>query len=38
MNATRDELLLQRWHVVQQELIPGLRQEAGGLTPKLERL
>ena len=30
--------LLQRWSVVQEELIPGLGQEVEGLTPKLTKL
>ena len=30
--------VLQRWQVVQHELIPGLESELGGLTPKLEKL
>ncbi len=29
---------MQRWQVVQHELIPGLESELGGLTPKLEKL
>ncbi|MDR2364590.1 MAG: transposase [Zoogloeaceae bacterium] len=38
MNTTRHELLMQRWQVVQYELIPALRQEGWSLTPKLERV
>jgi hypothetical protein len=38
MNATARPLLMQRWHVVQQALIPHLQSELGTLTPKLERL
>jgi hypothetical protein len=37
MNTIPRELLLQRWHVVQHELLPGLRREIT-LTPKLERV
>jgi hypothetical protein len=29
---------MQRWHVVRHELIPGLRDDFDGLTPKLEKL
>jgi Transposase domain (DUF772) len=29
---------MQRWHVIQHDLLPELRQEAGGLTPKLTKL
>jgi hypothetical protein len=29
---------MQRWRVVQQELTPGLRDEVGALTPKLEKV
>ena len=38
MNATQRAGLLQRWSVVQEELIPGLGQEVEGLTPKLTKL
>lgn len=38
MNATRRAGLMQRWRVVQEELIPELGSEVGGLTPKLEKL
>lgn len=38
MNATERDLIMQRWHVIQHELIPELRNEAGTLTPKLERV
>jgi hypothetical protein len=37
MNTTRQETLMQRWHIVQHELLPELRQEVE-LTPELERL
>lgn len=38
MNATRRDLLMQRWNLVQHELLPELRAEVGPLTPKLERV
>lgn len=38
MNPTQRALILQRWHVVQHELIPELRDDVGSLTPKLEKL
>jgi hypothetical protein len=38
MDATRRELILQRWNVVQQELLPELRGQIGALTPKLEQV
>jgi hypothetical protein len=38
MNATHRELILQRWNVIQQDLIPELRNDVGPLTPKLEKL
>ena len=38
MNTTQRAGLLQRWSVVQEELIPGLGREVEGLTPKLEKL
>ncbi len=38
MNATRRDLIMQRWNVVQHELLPELRNEAGPLTPKLEKV
>lgn len=38
MDTTARALLMQRWHVVQHELIPQLQSEPGSLTPKLERL
>ena len=38
MNNTRHELIMQRWHVIQQDLFPELRQEVGALTPKLEQV
>ena len=38
MNATRPELIMQRWKVIQHELLPELRDQVGTLTPKLERV
>jgi hypothetical protein len=38
MDANRRELLLQRWNVVQRELLPELRMDVGPLTPKLEKV
>jgi hypothetical protein len=38
MNATRRNLIMQRWNVVQHELLPELRNELGWLTPKLEKV
>ena len=38
MNATQRETILQRWNVVQRELMPQLRAELDGLTPRLERV
>ncbi|TAN82322.1 MAG: IS5/IS1182 family transposase [Gallionella sp.] len=38
MNTTQRAGLLQRWSVIQEELIPGLGQEVEGLTPKLVKL
>lgn len=38
MNPTQRALILQRWHIVQHELIPELCDDVGGLTPKLEKL
>ena len=38
MNATQRDLIMQRWNVVQHELIPELRHDVGSLTPKLERV
>lgn len=37
MNATRRDLILQRWHVLQHEVLPELKYDVGPLTPKLER-
>jgi hypothetical protein len=38
MNATRPQLIMQRWNVIQHELLPELRSELGTLTPKLEKV
>lgn len=38
MDPNRRELILQRWHVVQHDLLPELRDEVGTLTPKLEKV
>ena len=38
MNATQRETILQRWNVVQHELMPQLRAELDALTPRLERV
>jgi hypothetical protein len=35
MNATERDLTMQRWNVIQHELIPELRNDVGTLTPKL---
>jgi hypothetical protein len=34
MNTTRHKLLMQRWNVIQQALLPELKNEPGALTPK----
>lgn len=38
MNATQRDLIMQRWNVIQHELLPELRNDLGSLTPKLERV
>lgn len=38
MDATRRDLIMQRWNVIQHEVLPGLGAEMGPLTPKLERV
>lgn len=38
MNTTQRSLVMQRWHVMQYEIIPGLGDEIGVLTPKLEKV
>jgi hypothetical protein len=38
MNANRRPTIMQRWNVIQHELIPELKNEIGVLTPKLEKV
>jgi hypothetical protein len=38
MNTTQRTEILQRWRIVQEELLPELRSEIGELTPKLTKL
>lgn len=38
MNTTQRTLVMQRWHVLQHDLMPELKLECGALTPKLEKL
>ena len=38
MNITQRTELMQRWTVIQHELMPELRAEVGALTPRLEKL
>ena len=38
MNATHRDLILQRWNVIQHELLPEMRGDVGSLSPKLEKL
>jgi IS5 family transposase len=38
MNTTQPQLIMQRWHVVQHELLPELQAQVGPLTPKLEKV
>ncbi len=38
MDTKSRDLIMQRWNVVQHELIPELRDEVGTLTPKLEKV
>jgi hypothetical protein len=38
MNTTRRNGILQRWRMVQHELIPALQNEVGVMTPKLEQV
>lgn len=38
MNTTQRTGIMQRWQVVQHELMPELRTEVGALTPKLEKV
>ena len=38
MDATRRALIMQRWNVIEQDLLPELYDQVGALTPKLEKL
>jgi hypothetical protein len=38
MDTTRRDLIMQRWNVVQHDLLPELRNDVGTLTPKLEKV
>jgi hypothetical protein len=38
MNATRRDLLLQRWNVIKHDLTPEMRNDVGPLAPKLEKV
>jgi len=38
MNHTHRTGILQRWTIIQYELLPELKGEVGSLTPKLEKL
>lgn len=38
MDSTQRDLIMQRWTVVQHELMPELKDEIGPLTPKLEKV
>ena len=38
MQSIQPHEILQRWNVVQYELLPELKQEYGGFSPKLEKL
>ena len=38
MNTSRRALIMQRWNVIQHELLPELRIDVGTLTPKLEKV
>jgi len=38
MNATKRQMIMQRWNVIQHELLPELRNDVGPLTPKLEKV
>jgi len=38
MNITRPEQMMQRWNVIQHELLPELKDEVGELKPKLEKV
>ncbi len=38
MNTTQPQQIIQRWHVIQHELLPELKEQEGPLTPKLEQV
>lgn len=38
MNSTGRDLIMQRWNVIQHELLPELRNDVGTVTPKLEKV
>ena len=38
MDTISRELIMQRWNVIQHELIPELRNDVGPLTPNLEKV
>ena len=38
MDTTQRERIMQRWHVIQHELLPELRDQVGPLTAKLEKV
>jgi len=38
MDTTQPQKIMQRWHVIQHELLPELAESFGGLTPKLEKV
>jgi hypothetical protein len=38
MNATQRTVIMQRWNVMQHNLIPELKEEVGVLMPKLEKV
>ena len=38
MDASRRDLIMQRWGVIQHDLMPELKRECGTLTPRLEKL
>ncbi|MBL8414867.1 MAG: IS5/IS1182 family transposase, partial [Propionivibrio sp.] len=38
MNTNRRDLIMQRWNVIQHDLLPELHNDVGTLTPKLEKV
>ncbi|NHZ67237.1 IS5/IS1182 family transposase, partial [Massilia sp. CCM 8694] len=38
MDATRRDLIMQRWNAIQHDVLPELRAEVGVVTPKLARV